>query len=57
MLSCDVIGFDDETCVDKTAISEESKLWKTHIEDPKKYSMYFFLVNYHYKSFLVQALE
>jgi hypothetical protein len=30
---------------------------ENHIEDPKKYSMYFFLVNYHFKSFLVQALE
>jgi hypothetical protein len=44
MLSCDVIGIDDETCVDKTAVSEESKLWKKHIEDNKKYSIYFFLL-------------
>ncbi len=44
MLRCDVIGIDDETCVDKTAVSEESKLWIKHFEDPKKYSMYFFLL-------------
>jgi hypothetical protein len=44
MLSCDVIGIGNETCVDKTAVSEEGKLWKKHIENTKKYSMYIFFL-------------
>ncbi len=34
MLSCDVIGIDDETRVDKTAVSEESKLKRKPYRGP-----------------------